>query len=35
LMFGPLSLAMVLLSVIERITAMMRPILRQTTAKMI
>jgi hypothetical protein len=35
LMFGPLSLAMLLLSAIERITAVMRHILRQTTAKMI
>jgi hypothetical protein len=35
LMFGPLSLAMLLLSAIERIIAMVRHILRQTTAKMI
>jgi hypothetical protein len=35
LMFGPLSLAMPIPFIIERIIAVMRHILRQTTAKMI
>jgi hypothetical protein len=35
LMFGPLSLGMLIFSVIERIIALVRHILRQTTAKMI